>query len=164
MDVFKYFWIAIVAFFVLLIVRYVVLFARGETEIRSKIKKFSAALLISTVVIGVGTVSLLACFTQFSQMLKDVLSPEFIPETRLVLKSVFGTESVFSSIQILGSFSLLLFGFFSCSSCVYAVCTKISVDRIRETKEEEYDIFNNGQKVLSFPKRKICYLFARNLN
>lgn len=144
--------------------RYAMRFARGEKEVKSKIKKFSCVMLLFAVVISVGTLSLMACFTQLSQVLHNALSVDYIADCREVLKTVFGTESLLSAIQFLWSFALLLFGLFSCSSCVYAVCVNIDLRGIKESDEEKCEFVRRGQQNRIFANRKLCYLFARNIN
>lgn len=164
MSIFNYALILTVAFCLMFIGRYAVLFARGEKGVKSKIKKFSRAILTFAAVLAVGTCGLMACFTQLSQVLYNALSVDYIADCREVLKTVFGTESLFSAIQFLWSFAMLLFGLFSCSSCVYAVCVNIELRAADGRGGERCETVRSGRQIRIFAGRKLCYLFARNIN
>lgn len=164
MSIFHYVLIFTAVLCLMFIGRYAMLFARGEKEVKSKIKKFSCVMLSFAAVIAVGTFSLMACFTQLSQILRNALSVDYIADCREVLKTVFGTESLLSAIQFLGSFALLLFGLFSCSSCVYAVCVNIELHGTKKTDEEKRVTVCRSRQSRIFANRKLCYLFARNIN
>ena len=94
----------------------------GVAEICKRIRKMAVWLLSFSVACIVGVVLLITTFSYTSDYFNSVLSPEFITETRLVLKAVFGSESVFTSLQMLGALSLFLFTFASCAFGVYGVC------------------------------------------
>ncbi|MGN0817846.1 MAG: hypothetical protein ACI4L9_02650 [Candidatus Coproplasma sp.] len=61
---------------------------------------------------------LISTFTYASEFFTSVLSADFIADGRLILKVLFGSESVFTSLQMLGALSLFLFSFASFAFCI----------------------------------------------
>lgn len=91
-------------------------------EINKRIRKTATVLLSCSVVCCVAVAVLVSAFSYVGEVLTSVLSTESIAEIRSVLKVVFGSESVFASLQMLGALSLLLFSFASCAFCLYYAC------------------------------------------
>lgn len=138
---------------VLLVVICLVLFAlffrrSGVSKICKYIRKMAVCLLSFSTVCFVGVIILISTFSYASDFFNSVLSPEFIAETRLVLKAVFGSESVFTSLQMLGTLSLFLFSFASCAFFAYGLCVLLMYRKtygkegIIEYKENAQDLPN----------------------
>lgn len=151
--------------FIAFIARFVIALFRGEIEVRLRIKKFAMVTLRILGVVIVLVVCMLSCFTQVSALLTDALSAEFISDARIGLKMVFGTESVLSAVQLIGTASVVMFGLLSCSACLYAVL--YSVVKWYEDNGCRISICTGTKKYTDaavYPNRKICFLLSRNLN
>lgn len=142
-------WIIPVLLILICVVVVALLLRRGGVaEICKRIRKMAVWLLSFSVACFVGVVLLLSTFAYSSDYFSSVLSPEFITETRLVLKAVFGSESVFTSLQMLGTLSLFLFTFASCAFGVYGVCVLLlrraeyGNDSVNDYRENVQDLPN----------------------
>ena len=107
--------------------------ADGTESLKSQIG-FNKALVLSSTL------------TYTSSYLNSVLSAEFIAEVREVLRQLFGTESVFASLQMLGAVSVFLFSFASCAFCIFGACvffmhTELKVQgEVKEFEEKDVDL------------------------
>lgn len=142
-------WIIPALLILICVVVFALFFRRGGVaEICKRIRKMAVCLLSFSVACFVGAIVLLSTFSYSSVFFNSVLSPEFIDETRLVLKAVFGSESVFTSLQMLGALSLVLFSFASCAFCVYGVCVLLlrraqyGNDGVTDYRENAQDLPN----------------------
>ena len=115
-------------------------------EIKSRVRKIGTRLLSISVFLCLCFVVLISTFSYASDYFTTVLSADFIANSRLILKLTFGSESVFTSMQLLGALSLFLFSFASFAVCIYFVGTFIlrgflgkdnSVDIFSEKAESE---------------------------
>lgn len=163
MSVFKYALILALLVLALIAVRILVLRISGVSDLRRRIRRFNRNTLWATFALIIGSACTLACFSQFSDAMTKALSSEFIADSRLLLKMLFGTESVFSAVQIFFTFSMLLFGFLSWSYCLYAVCRFVSC-QLCEGRTTVRTLRVAECSYHFVPKRKLCYLFSRNLN
>ena len=94
----------------------------GIAEICKRIRKMSKCVLLFSVICLVGVIVLSSTFSYTSDYLKSVLSVEFMTEVREVLRELFGTESVFTSLQMVGACSLFVCSF---TVCTFYVCGAI---------------------------------------
>ncbi|MGN1104302.1 MAG: hypothetical protein ACI4QI_05435, partial [Candidatus Coproplasma sp.] len=84
-------------------------------DIFKHIRKMTKCVLLVSAVCLVGVIVLSSTFSYTSDYLKSLLSVEFMTEVRETLREIFGTESVFTSLQMLGACSLFV--------CSFTVCT-----------------------------------------
>ncbi|MGN1373582.1 MAG: hypothetical protein ACI4VK_06035 [Candidatus Coproplasma sp.] len=103
-------------------------------------------ILSFAVVCFVGVFVLSSTLTYTGSYFNSVLSAEFIAEVREVLRQLFGTESVFASLQVLGALSVFLFSFASCAFCIFGACVFFmrtaskAQGEIKEFEEEDVDL------------------------
>lgn len=69
-------------------------------------------------VLLLATLGLMADFSGVRGLFYELLPDRFIGTVRLLLKFMFGTESVFAVLQIAGMYFALFFAVFSCIGCV----------------------------------------------
>lgn len=118
----------------------------GIAEICRHIRKLTKVVLSFAFVCCVGILVLSSTLTYTSSYLNSVLSAEFIAEVREVLRQLFGTESVFASLQMLGAVSVFLFSFASCAFCIFGACiffmhTELKVQgEVKEFEEKDVDL------------------------
>ncbi|MGN0811923.1 MAG: hypothetical protein ACI4MQ_00225 [Candidatus Coproplasma sp.] len=136
--------------FILFLVSAVALIHRRESakEIFKHIRKMTKCVLSFAVICIVGVIVLTSAFSYTSDYLKSVLSVEFMDEVREVLRELFGTESVFTSLQMLGALSIFLFSFASCAFCICGVC--IFLMRTSSQKENGVEEFEENDVDLPY--------------
>ena len=114
----------------------------GFADALKRIRKVTVYVLTFAVACIIGVAIFLSTFSYASNFLSSVLSPEYISDAREILKALFGSESVFTSLQMLGALSLFLFSFASCAFCVFSVF----IFYISRAAHTEKDIFGGAEK------------------
>lgn len=90
---------------------------------------------------------LLSTFSYTSEFFNSAFSVGFISNSRVVLKVLFGSESVFASLQMIGAISLFLFSFASFAVCICCV----SLFLLRKNKCSGNYVDNYSEKEVSRP-------------
>jgi hypothetical protein len=104
-----------------------VVFVKQDDGLKQAIKKFTLNLILFVLVCIAALFGMMSYFTPFSEYLSDIIRPEHIQSLRLVLRMVFGTESVFSSIQLTISLLLVALSLLSGLFCVFAIGGKLRI-------------------------------------
>ncbi|MGN0807269.1 MAG: hypothetical protein ACI4MN_02350 [Candidatus Coproplasma sp.] len=118
-------------------------------EMFKRVRKMTKYVLAISVACFIGVVVLTSTLSFTADFFYSVLSPEFIGEIRETLKALFGTESVFASLNILVALSILLFSFAACAFCVcgagiYLMRTALQMqDSVDEYKEQVESLPDN---------------------
>lgn len=91
----------------------------GVEDFFRRLRKISFGLLSFSLVVGAAVAAFLANFSYVSEYFTSALSADFIAGSRAALRLLFGTESVFASLQMLGAMSLFLFSVATCAVFIY---------------------------------------------
>jgi hypothetical protein len=117
-----------------------VVFVKQDDKLKRAIKKFALNSILFVLVCVAALFGMMSYFTPFSEYLSDIIRPEHIQSLRLVLRMVFGTESVFSSIQLMISLLLVALSLLSGLFCVFAIGgnVRIFINKSYLKKEEKH--------------------------
>jgi hypothetical protein len=152
-----------VAIVAVIIFALVALIKKNE-QLCNMLRKFTLRCICLGVVAIVALLGVFSSFDFFSEYLTRVMEPESIENFRLLFKTMFGTESVFSSLQMVISLLMVTVSLLSGLFCVFAVQNLYRVFVRRSYCRNEQNAFPKQCKRVCFVGVKIPFLYSKLLN
>jgi hypothetical protein len=136
-----------------------VAFVKQDDRLTLAVKRFALNGILFVLVCVAALFGMMSYFTPFSEYLQDIIRPEHIQSLRMILRMVFGTESVFSSIQLTISLLLVTLSLFSGLFCVFAIAGNIRIffNKSYLKKEQKHYAIKMQSEYFAFCNLPVLY-------
>ncbi len=126
-------------------------------SLRVFVRRLAVYVMSFSWIVVLASVFVLACYSDITGLLKEVLSASSVSGLKSCLKLIFGVDSAFMALQMLALYSLML-GFVSCLALSIGLTTRFvykTIMRIVRTSSSDEEINYGVRACHSTPTFKI---------